>query len=39
MLNFMNWRNGSSFQYSCLDNPMGREAWRVIVHEVTKSQK
>ena len=25
-------------QYSCLENPMDRGAWQVIVHGVTKSQ-
>ena len=25
-------------QYSCLENPMDREAWWVIVHRVAKSQ-
>ena len=30
--------NGSSLQYSCLENPMDRGAWWAIVHEVTKSQ-
>ena len=25
-------------QYSCLENPMDRGAWRATVHEVTKSQ-
>ena len=25
-------------QYSCLENPMDREAWWAIVHGVTKSQ-
>ena len=24
------------FQYSCLENPMGRGAWRVTVHGATK---
>ena len=24
-------------QYSCLENPMDREAWRVIVHGVAES--
>ena len=24
--------NGTSFQYSCLENSMGRGAWRAIVH-------
>ena len=30
---------GSSnpFQYSCLENPMGRGAWRATVQEVAKS--
>ena len=31
-------RNGNPFQYSCLENPMDREAWQAIVHRVTKSQ-
>ena len=30
--------NGYSLQYSCLENPMDRGAWRAIVHSVTKSQ-
>ena len=30
--------NGSPLQYSCLKNPMDREAWRTIVHSVAKSQ-
>ena len=25
-------------QYSCLENPMNREAWRATVHGVTKSR-
>ena len=29
--------NGNPFQYSCLDNSMGREAWWVTVHGVAKS--
>ena len=28
--------NGNPLQYSCLGNPTDREAWRAIVHEVTK---
>ena len=28
---------GNPFQYSCLENPMDRGAWWVIVHRVTKS--
>ena len=30
--------NGSPLQYSCLENPMDRGAWRATVHGVTKSQ-
>ena len=30
--------NGNPLQYSCLENSMGRGAWRGIVHGVTKSQ-
>ena len=29
---------GNTLQYSCLENPMDRGAWRAIVHEVMKSQ-
>ena len=29
--------NGNSLQYSCLGNPMDREAWRAAAHEVAKS--
>ena len=28
--------NGNPFQYSCLENPMGRGAWRAIVHGVAR---
>ena len=28
---------GNPFQYSCLENPVGRGAWWAIVHRVTKS--
>ena len=28
----------SPLQYSCLDNPMDREAWWAAVHRVTLSQ-
>ena len=31
-------RNGNPLQYSCLENPMDREAWLAIVHGVSKSQ-
>ena len=30
--------NSSPLQYSCLENPMDRGAWRATVHEVVKSQ-
>ena len=30
--------NGNPLQYSCLENPMDREAWQATVHGVTKSQ-
>ena len=30
--------NGNPFQYSCLENPMDREAWWATLHRVTKSQ-
>ena len=29
--------NGNPLQYSYLENPMDRGAWRAIVHRVTKS--
>ena len=28
--------NGSPLQYSCLENPMDRGAWRAIVHGVAR---
>ena len=31
-------RNDNSLQYSCLENPMDRGAWRATVHGVTKRQ-
>ena len=30
--------NGNPLQYSCLENPMDRQAWRAIIYGVTKSQ-
>ena len=30
--------NGHPLQYSCLENPMGREAWWAAVHAVAESQ-
>ena len=29
--------NGNPLQYSCLENPMDRGAWRAMVHRVAKS--
>ena len=29
--------NGNSLRYSCLENPVDREAWCATVHGVTKS--
>ena len=29
--------NGNPLQYSCLENPMGKEAWQAIVHRVMES--
>ena len=31
-------RNGNPLQYSCLENPMDREAWQATVRGVAKSQ-
>ena len=31
--------HGNPLQYSCLENPMDRGAWWVIVHGVTESQR
>ena len=30
--------NGNPLQYSCLGNPMDREAWRTTDHGVARSQ-
>ena len=30
--------NGNPLQYSCLENPMDRGAWKAIFHDVTKSR-
>ena len=30
--------NGNTFQYSCLENPMDKGAWRATVYGVAKSQ-
>ena len=35
---FLGCENGNPLQYFCLENSMDREAWRAIVHGVTKSQ-
>ena len=29
--------HGSPLQYSCLENPMDRGAWRAVAHRVAKS--
>ena len=29
--------NGTPLQYSCLENPMDREAWWAMIHRVAKS--
>ena len=29
--------HGNPLQYSCLENPMDREAWRVTVHGLAKT--
>ena len=34
---FIGESNGILFQYSCLENPMGRGDWRSIVHRDLKS--
>ena len=31
-------RHGNPLQYSCLENPMDREAWQATVHRVAQSQ-
>ena len=30
--------DGNPLQYSCLENPMDRGAWRVMVHRVARSR-
>ena len=30
--------NGNPLQYSCLENPMDRGAWRTAVHRISKSR-
>jgi len=30
-------RHGNPLQYSCLENPMNREAWQAAVHRVAQS--
>ena len=30
--------HGNPLQYSCLENPMNREAWQATIHEVAKSR-
>ena len=31
--------NGNPLQYSCLENPMDRGAWRATVHGITKESE
>ena len=31
--------NGNPFQYSCLENPTDKGAWRATIHGVAKSAK
>ena len=31
--------NGDPLQYSCMENPVDIEAWRAMVHRITKSPK
>ena len=31
--------NGYRLQYSCLENPMDRGAWRATVHEAAESEE
>ena len=31
--------NGNPLQYSCLENPMDRGAWRAIVHVITNGDR
>ena len=31
--------NGNPLQYSCLENPIDREAWQATVHGVTESSR
>ena len=30
--------NANPLQYSCLENPMDKEAWQAVVHGVAESQ-
>ena len=30
--------NGNPLQYSCLENPMDRGAWRATIHKIAKSR-
>ena len=30
--------HGNPLQYSCLENPMDRAAWRATIHRVAKNQ-
>ena len=36
--NWLSKRHGNPLQNSCLENPMDREAWQIVVHWVAESQ-
>ena len=38
ILNVIREGNGTPLQYSCLENPMGRGAWKAAVHGVAEGQ-
>ena len=35
---FLGGEHGNPLQYSCVENPMDRGAWKATVHRVTESQ-
>ena len=36
LINYIGEENGNPLQYSCLENPMDREAWQATVHGVAR---
>ena len=38
LVRFPGGRAGNPLQYSCLENPMDRGAWRATIHEEVKSR-